>query len=160
MILEKEKDRKNEKAAQEWVLFSTGWKLRKLPKRYTVDWARVDNDEKVNGWVEYKHRSHTKDQYKTYMISCGKLVDGMKLSALTQRPFFLIVSFKVGSINPETGEELREFHVCEITKNVLKGGIVMGGRSDRGYDFDMEPVYHIPYSLFSSLKPEYYATSY
>lgn len=155
MILEKEKDLDNEKSAQKTILLSTGWRLIKLPKRYTVDWARIDDNEVVNGWVEYKHRSHVKGTYPDLMISCGKLVEGFKLSAITQLPFFLIVSFKVDSISGDYTEATRDYYVCEITRNVLKNDVRMGGRLDRGYGFDIEPVYHLPYMLFSKININY-----
>ena len=144
-ILENQKTLTHERTVLAILKKDLGWHLEKLPRRYVVDWARCeDKGGKVLSWVEYKHRSHTAKTFPSLMISTGKLVDGYKLSLYTDKPFILIVSFAGAEI-----PEHRVIYQCEITSDIIRqSDMRIGGRTDRGHDFDQEPVSYIPLKRF------------
>ena len=146
-ILENEESLSNEKSVANELMETIGWHLKKLPRRYVVDWARCEEEGHILSWVEYKHRSHKARAYPTLMISTGKLVDGYRLSLYTDKPFLLVVSFMGEKIT-----EHRPIYQCEITSGMIReSDMRIGGRSDRGFGFDQEPVTYLPLKHFYPL---------
>ncbi len=146
MIFEKDSDRLNEEKVITTLKKLTGYEYVQLPKRYRVDFARLDNDKAITAWVEYKHRSHAFDTFPTFMVSTAKLTEGLILAGLTGIPFFLLASFKDSKANH--GRKIFGLH---ISKEIIQTShISMGGRKDRGEEgSDIEPVNYIDMPLFT-----------
>jgi hypothetical protein len=110
------------------------WKtLCKLKRSYYVDWAAINFDNSICGWVEFKKRTTPKLEYSTYMISAQKINSLLSLAQLTEAPCYLVVQWS------------DEFGVCS---NFSDCEMRIGGRMDRNDPEDYEPCYMIPIERF------------
>lgn len=112
-----------------------GCEIRKLPVRYTVDWAVIRND-RLKAYAEFKQRRHPSTKYMTFMLSHLKWCEGRKLADEAGVPFLVIVRFEDGLFYHQAKS------ACEIG---------WGGRADRGDSQDMETVVYIPCSQFKRI---------
>ena len=112
-----------------------GVRLKKLPISYHID-ALMEKDARGCGWIEVKRRNCTFDQYPDIMLSVLKLNAGLSLVNATGLPFFFAVKF-----NDASGlYQWSPSHILDIRN---------GGRTVQTRDSaDIEPVVHIPMSLF------------
>jgi hypothetical protein len=121
----------------------------KLPVRYAVDFALVDQKTKqIKWWMEVKTRP--KYSMKSigkmggYMISLGKWMEIVKLCSMTNIRFILAVDCLDGLWATWTS----------LDKAISNSSMFpphMGGRSDRNDWQDHEPVILIPESMFFRL---------
>jgi hypothetical protein len=110
----------------------------KLKPFAPVDFALCKTDGTVLGFLEVKVRTCKSDTYPTYMISLDKLLELNRLSSDVPCGVFLAVQWE---------------DRLGVTKAPIMpaGGVVMGGRKDRGDEMDVEPVVHIPVSAFETV---------
>jgi len=74
------------------------------------------------------------------MISVYKIWRGRSLAENTGMEFKIVVE----------SDEI--YYTVNITENVLLGSkIGIGGRTDRGNDGDVEPMYFIPWDMFQEI---------
>ena len=111
--------------------------LKKLPISYRVDFAILDGTT-VQGFCELKCRAVASKTYDTLILSLGKweALLNLRRSAENMRSR-ICVRYTDGDF----WYSVREDSPKEVT-------VKWGGRSDRGDWQDMEPVVHIPISLF------------
>lgn len=111
-----------------------GATARKIPRAYRVSWVLL-RDSKPIAWVEIKTRSAT---FSEFMISLGKVREGIALANDTGIPFVLVVKFPIGTYWTIPGaEDLRS--------------IGFGGRTDRADPEDFEPMVFIPRRKFQPI---------
>ena len=139
-MYETEDDRKVEQAIVNEL--SDAWKVfyQKLPIKYKVDVAILNDRRQVISWVEIKRRDHKMGTYPTYMLSLDKYLSGMHLYKLTVLPFTLVVKFT------------DNLYHCEV--HLLSNAqitISMGGRTDRGDNQDIEPCVFFDSKLFKKV---------
>lgn len=107
----------------------------KLPMQYRVDWALM-RDKDIVCWCECKRRYNNKDKYPTLMLSLNKIIHGMELARVTEKPFLVVVEWN----------DMVGWHKVEKVHDIR-----MGGRVDRGDWQDVEPVVDIPTSEFKRI---------
>lgn len=122
-------DAANEDEALSRLAAEWDFEFRKLPRRYVVDFIAFRNGQHV-AWLEFKRRFVNHYQYPTLRISAYKLIEGFKLYKTTKRPFVLAVQYN---------DELT-FHRFDH----IEYPVSYAGRSDRGDDSDMEPMFDVP----------------
>ena len=128
-------DLKREQAVAEEVGKHWGLRLEKLSDSlYHIDRALVYG-EHVLGWAEIKCRNRDRTTYTTFMMDFKKWMTGIDLYRTTNLPFVIVAKFTDG---------IWFYSYDELTKAYLR----WGGRKDRGLQFDMEPVVHIPFGEF------------
>jgi hypothetical protein len=114
-----------------------------------VDYAIVEPDGRISGFVEIKCRNCASDKYDTLMISLGKVVAGQELSEISHVPFFIVVNYTDGT-----------FAFKYIYNPDIR--LAYGGRTVQTRDCaDEEPVLFIPVKLFVEVpsSDEYDGTS-
>ena len=109
----------------------------KLPIKYKVDFAILNDRKEIISWAEVKRREHKIGTYSTYMISLDKYLSGMHLHKLTGLPFNLVVKFTDNLYHCE----IHLLSYAQIT-------ISMGGRTDRSDEQDIEPCVFFDIDLF------------
>ena len=116
------------------------WKveLEKLSSAYSLDFAIVRKG-KVASFIELKCRSNMWTKYPTYMISLKKWNMCRQFHASSNLKAFLGVSFTDGDFWLDT-QQVRDFEVR------------MGGRSDRDWTVDREPMVHFSITNFKQWK--------
>jgi len=149
--LETREDRKHEDTMQTHFEKHLGWSFEVMPRYHTVDRAIVDFDSegsRVIGWLEYKHRQVHAGVYPTVMFQVAKTTAHYNLGLLTGLPSYLVVSF-TGDYD---GDKERSYYLCEITTQILQESrIVVTGRTDRGWETDVQPMYFIPMEKFDRI---------
>ena len=136
-LYENDADRKNEQKFAEHLLKEYDCLASKLDMKYGVDFFVAGSDGRGLYWIEYKHRSRIFD---TYMISVYKIWRGRSLAQNTGMEFKIVVECD------------QKYYTVNITENVLLGSTIgIGGRTDRGNDGDVEPMYFIPWDMFQEI---------
>lgn len=119
------------------------WKaeLPKLPISYGLDRA-VYKNSKLQGWVEIKNRPTMRwGQYPDIMVSVLKARAAFDLSGASEKPCYFVVADSAG--------EIRTVPFAIFDHSWIRHG----GRTANTRDSaDIEPVFHIPVSLFTPLK--------
>ncbi len=108
--------------------------------KYRVDWAIFDCGDLV-AWAEYKYRNVPKDKYETFMISADKWCHLRWLSEFSGAASMIFVEWaddgifyiNCGTVAPE----LVQYRY--------------GGNIARSQNGDVEPIAHIPISLFAKV---------
>lgn len=139
-MYETKEDRKVEQAIINEL--SDAWKVfyQKLPIKYKVDFAILNDRKEIISWAEVKRREHKIGTYPTYMISLDKYLSGMHLHKLTGLPFNLVVKFTDNLYHCE----IHLLSYAQIT-------ISMGGRTDRSDEQDIEPCVFFDIDLFKKV---------
>lgn len=119
--------------AQAW-----GCDVRKLPVRYTIDYAMI-SDNKISAWAEIKCRNVDVNQYATLMISAEKIWTGLRMSQISGIPFILVI-------------EWRDVLGALVVKKEHTYDIRIAGRKDRDDWQDMEPMIFFPTNIFDFSK--------
>lgn len=112
--------------------------VRKLPIRYNVDYAML-NQSSITAWAEIKCRNVDVNQYPTLMISAEKIWSGLRMSAISNIPFILIIEWLdvLGAL------EVKKEHTLDVR---------IAGRKDRDDWQDMEPMIFFPTNIFDFSK--------
>ena len=139
-MYETENDRKVEQAIINEL--SDAWKVfyQKLPIKYKVDFAILNDKRQVISWAEIKRRNHKMGTYPTYMLSLDKYLSGMQLHKLTGLPFNLVVKFTDNLYHCE-------IHLLSHAQVIIS----MGGRTDRDDQQDIEPCVFFDSKLFKKV---------
>jgi hypothetical protein len=133
-LYESQSDLQNEFAVAALLAKRWSCEFRKLPIKYGVDFA-VCQGRDIVAFAEIKCRSYSYSQLDRlggYMVSAHKWAVGLTLSRSFDVPLVLIVRLTDGIF---------------WTKDT-SGKLVMGGRSDRGDEQDIEPCVLLPMSSF------------
>lgn len=139
-LYETSSDVMNEVSVKSVVETETKCNLHKLPMDYRVDYAMTKYSSAIIGGCEIKCRKNASNKYPTYMISFKKISEGLRLSELTQQPFYLFIQFT---------DKLLYYHVKTTDPLEYR----MGGRTVQTRDVqDIEPVVYIPMELFREVK--------
>lgn len=132
-------DLKNERQVATLLCSLWGMDAHKLPRTYSLDYAMTSrsNTKKVVAFVEIKCRQVPSWQYDTLLISMAKVLRGKAIARETNIPTMLIVRWNdmVGGIDFKD----------------IDSEISLGGRTDRGDQQDVEPVYLIPIERFRKM---------
>ena len=103
------------------------------------DYALTRDDEQIIAFAEVKRRHVPVDKYDTIMLSLGKWLELRKLGELTGRPVVFVVGFD---------DALAERVLSDRDAEDIR----WGGRTLNTRDAaDIEPVIHIPTTLFNIL---------
>lgn len=133
-LYENDQDRYHEQQFANYLLREYGFVATKLDMKYGVDFFVVGKDGKPSSWIEFKNRSRTFD---TYMISVFKVWRGRSLAQITGMKFNIVVEVDL------------KYYAVNITEDILHGSTIdIGGRTDRGVDGDVEPLYFISWNMF------------
>lgn len=105
-------------------------KMAKLSFHYEVDFAAFSTTGRpaLKFYMELKHRDVPVAEYDTIMLSAAKVERARQLAAGAGVPAFFFVAFR---------DEIRWLNL-----STAKGEVFLGGRTDRGDEHDLEPVYH------------------
>lgn len=133
---------KDEKRIQPLLEASWGVSLHKMPVSYRLDWIATRNGA-ATAVVEYKRRFVEKNQYDTIFLSLGKWNAGMDFVLKNNLAFVFVAEWNDGlgylAVN-------KEFDTSSFQ-------IGFGGRTVQTRDSgDIEPVIHLPISLFKTLE--------
>jgi hypothetical protein len=112
--------------------------VRKLPIRYNIDYAMM-SQTKITAWAEVKCRNVDVNQYPSLMISAEKIWAGLRMAAISNIPFILIIEWLdvLGSL------EVKKEHALDVR---------IAGRKDRDDWQDMEPMIFFPTNNFDFSK--------
>jgi len=149
MALEKPSDLTNEETMEAHLAEYLSWKMVKLAKFHMMDRVIVGRDSEgdhVRGWVELKWRTCPSTTYPTVMAAVEKTVFSYSLAEKSGLPYWFVVSY---ADVPD-----RSYWICRITEDILKGRIANTGRTDRGREHDIQPMYLIPLDLFTRVGPQ------
>jgi hypothetical protein len=114
---------------------------KKLPPQYSLDYLMLNSYNRPMRFIELKQRSNTHLQYRTYVISLKKILNGQALAKSLNIPFELAVRFTDGD------------YVCTISDRPASSAYRVKWM-ERIYNrdgYDGEPVVHIPMYEFKSL---------
>jgi hypothetical protein len=128
-----------EKAFAESIEAVTGFELIKLPIKYQLDYAALE-DDMVKAFLELKCRTNARNAYPDYAISLHKYLAAQSLFRATGIKTILAVRFTDGDFCAEIGE----LKGCRIS--FLKNGI-----RTREDSQDCEPMIHVPLSAFQKI---------
>jgi len=116
--------------------------LVKLPMKFKIDYAELgymgDGSKSIVSLIELKHRTCTKGQYSSYMLSADKFKEGLQYTQNFNVSFRLIVKW-IDSIG------------CYTMKKNDYFSLGLNGRYDRGDWQDVEPVVYIPIKEFKDV---------
>tara|TARA_R110001606_G_C14979552_1_gene604230 strand:+ start:105 stop:557 length:453 start_codon:yes stop_codon:yes gene_type:complete len=117
--------------------------LVKLPMKFKIDYAELgymigDGCKSIVSLIELKHRTCTKGQYSSYMLSADKFKEGLQYTQNFNVSFRLIVKW-IDSIG------------CYTMKKNDYFSLGFNGRYDRGDWQDVEPVVYIPIKEFENV---------
>ena len=117
--------------------------IRSMRLNSTRNMARIDGEPR--SWVEFKQRpARILTDWDSYMISSFKIWRGRSIAESTSLKFYVAIGVEIGDVI--------HYHQCHITQDVIDNSrIEIGGRSDRGYAGDMEPMFFVPLSHFSEI---------
>ena len=123
--------------------------LTKLSKlKFGVDFAIVSkglfvgNQPKILGVAEIKIRNTPMSKYPTLFLNLTKWMSLRRYSILSDLPFVLLVRWQ---------DQDAMFYESPATNNDVDSPrfeVAWGGRQDREQDQDMNPLTHIPISMF------------
>ena len=139
-IYESEADLENERRAKQFL--EEAWKctLHKLPFKYQLDWMAMRGDKPM-AFIEYKFRENLSfSKYPRYMISLDKWIKAKQLCSEVEIPFIMIITFSEGTYYGS----FQHNALHDITYG-------FGGRYDRGYAQDVEPMIFLPLNVFKKL---------
>ena len=144
-LFESEQDRRYEKAFADYLRKNYPLNAFKLDKKYGPDFFVSGLDGEPRSWVEFKQRSaRILTDWDSHMISSFKIWRGRSIAESTSLKFYVAIGVEIGDVI--------HYHQCHITQDVIDNSrIEIGGRSDRGYAGDMEPMFFIPLSHFSEI---------
>lgn len=119
--------------------------LQKMPPMYPCDYAIVDGAGKVTRWIEAKRRKCTAGQYRSIMLSIGKLVELKSLYELTRIPVIFAVGLDDSSVwgcvlFSDKSRPLFQPSMQSRTTNTRDA-------------WDIEPVAHLPWEMFKCAAP-------
>jgi len=131
----------------------------KVDKKYGPDFFVSGPDGSPRSWVEFKQRDARILEYPTAMISAYKIWRGRSLADSTGLKFVFAIGVKCEYVNEarvgidqDGADNIITYRSVEITPEVVDGSwLAMGGRKDRGYIGDIEPMYHIPWAFFRDI---------
>ena len=115
-----------------------GWELVKLPIRYRLDYAVLDDQGIIRRFYELKCRTCNMHDYFTYMLSAEKFMTAKQYIRDLGVPCSLIVRWK-------DMDGWANLKYCDYSLRV-------GGRKDRNDSQDIEPVVHIPIEEFNFIE--------
>jgi hypothetical protein len=144
-LYETEHDLKLEQAIANRIEQGFAWKLRKLSRKYYLDFMAFSKTARWNEWkavatIEVKRRNHPIHRYATVILSLAKYLKGVEYHDKLGLDFYFIVQFDNGCFK-------YKYHNGDGSR--LQ--ITMGGRTDRNDPADIEPVIHIPVDTMTPL---------
>lgn len=131
-MYETQADRDLEQEVAVTVAVHYGCIPERTPRAYQVDWLLMRKG--LHCFLEIKRRSVKHNAFSTLILSAHKWDYGRSMAERFGVGFLLAVEYTDGIW-------------CWDTKDI-KPNVQMGGRADRGDDRDVEPVVHLPISLF------------
>ena len=124
-----------------------GYGAYKNPGQYSrIDFLLLSQSRRAPGhaiWVEVKCRTHAFGQFPTLLISAMKWKEGIELARTTGAGFCILVNYTDG----DYFYGYKPAHVADGRVYLEHGGRTRNTR-DGG---DIEPVMHIPMSLFQKV---------
>lgn len=109
-------------------------------KMYYVDWMCSNKDETSWWFSEFKRRSIDHDQYSEgMMLSMHKYLRLIEYSKISNHPSQLVILFNDGLYHHSIGDN-------------CKHKIAFQGRTDRGYEGDVEPVVLLEPNSFNRIE--------
>jgi Holliday junction resolvase-like predicted endonuclease len=119
------------------IFLNSGYELRKLnPAQYAVDFAVIHRGtQSIVGFIEVKRRRVNHDLYPNFMISLSKMMKGIELAERTNTTFGIYVKYDDGWFS----------YNVNLDSYLIP---VIGGRKDRGDEYDIEPVVKIDIKHF------------
>ena len=139
-LYESQKDLGNEREVVERLSLKTRHSFQKLPIKYHLDYARINESGHIVSFIEIKCRREPYEtflRYKTYMISLDKLMKARDMCSMTGASFAIIL---------RTGEG-RLFY-CLNPKPKHYGIGTNKQRNDQG---DVEPCGYIDIADFKEI---------
>ena len=112
--------------------------LVKLPVKYRLDQAELNDDKYIMNFLEIKNRTIPKELYNTYMISADKMMSAYNYVKNFNVGFKLIVRWK----------DVVGYYTIKRDDYFSLG---FNGRVDRGDWQDVEPVVYIPIKEFKDV---------
>jgi hypothetical protein len=108
----------------------------KLPERYYVDYAVLNNDtDEVVAWVEMRSRNNALTKFPDYQTAAVKLLHGVEFAEMYNIPFYLFVRFTDGD------------YAIRITREYLvKRKLYLMYLVSRGDPQDIEPCVSIDHA--------------
>lgn len=138
-LYESNEDLKNEKIIAETISNVFGMKLKKLHKKFAIDFMAFDlNGDNAVAVIEVKRRKNNHNKYSSVILSLTKFNRGIEFYQANDLAFIFVVQFDDG------------IFVYEYSPNDLLM-IVFGGRTDRNDEQDFEPVVQIPINKMERL---------
>lgn len=107
-LLETEKDRRNQRAAQEYIEKLFNWELYELPIDYRADWLAIQDEAHV-GLVEFKRRNYSHRDFDTVFLNSKKYSECKTLADHLGIPFYYVNQWddKIGIIQPTIADVMR-----------------------------------------------------
>lgn len=146
-LYESKEDEDRELAFKKRIEERKGVVLHKLPISYRLDFMVMTKDRKVIAFAETKCRQINSTDHDTYILSANKWSTAMKYTkhlgymnasgAITSILFLLFVSFL-------DGDYYYKHEGYQPT-------VLLGGRKEARDSADIEPVVHLPMTMFKGL---------
>lgn len=113
----------------------------KLPISYGVDYGLVSKSSgRMNCFIEIKCRTNLSNTYPTFFVAVKKVQTAHSLHEATGLETFIVVRWA-----DMIGYERL------LNLSFPQPMVTLGGRTDRGDEADVEPMYHIPVENFYRL---------
>ena len=119
---------------------SNKWKCKviKTPPKAPYDYCAL-RDDYISAIIEIKVRNNASTKYPTYMLSVDNVIQCALHSGTIRCPFIVVVQFT---------DKLLHWVLHNPDEDFADVRAKIGGRTDRGDAFDVEPVLHIPMRKF------------
>lgn len=145
---------------KQWFQQRNHLQIKKLPRAYGIDFAVYNMNSMLMGFVEYKTRNYTMEQFAQwggYKLSIHKFMRMMEAAEQTGRQVCFFIKTK--EIPPQTywrfkvePGQLASFPIQDWEP--YKGGVAVSGRTREKIDpQDTEPAVLIPTNHFLLQKP-------
>lgn len=140
-LYESPQDVENERRVADKIAVAWNCTVSRLKRAYPVDYA-IFTESKCRAFAELKCRRYTMAQLDSmggFMLSMHKWAEARSLCNAAGVPFVVIVEDADGAV------------WWHRTTTFGNDGIVLGGRTDRGDDQDVEPVILLKASRFTAM---------
>lgn len=117
---------------------TTSRNVEPMPKGIDYD-GKVQIDGKLACIVEVKGRTGSGDRFETWHVAKDKLDRCLDHANAFGVPFILLFSWD------------SDIYYWSVPQDISKLEVRSGGRYDRGDQFDIEPMAHIPRKLFKKI---------